>query len=160
MSHELEAKLREIRLLRESCSLESPQEQIIAVNKELGKLYAQTMMLPEVNVVCCFMVDIAGHEEGGITEEDAGKLEEPGHVFKIVERVGGGMAQQVLKLLQSMGANMTDGGGGLGLWHIGVYCAPGPAWVIWHALHERFGKAIQSGLLTVTIRPWAVGEGT
>ncbi len=109
-----------------------------------------------------WMFDI--HGRGGESAESL-SLEELGEIIdtpqnleRFIAQKGGGLYAAVKAWLGEWGALITDAGGGSdGAWDLGCYCTSSEARRLYLAFREHFSKALQSGLLDISLKPWALG---
>ncbi len=155
MEPDIEHLLREILFRRAQLEQSGPVSTSISdvkIMDEIEQLTAQVMVNSAMHHVACFMVDFCGKDETTPQESDVANIGE------FVLRLGGPLAQNISSFLARAGYVVTDSGGGVGGWHMGVHCTPGQAWQLYRDAYRLFKRAIAAGLLTVTIKPWSLGE--
>jgi hypothetical protein len=105
----------------------------------------------------CWMVDIAGKSEAapldqaGSVEDQLGALVTSGKDFAARH---GSMMYTTREAIEALDLKITDSGGGLGGWDLGVPCDDTDAQRLCCMLHTRFHSAISVGLMTVRRRYW------
>lgn len=117
---------------------------------ELHNLEVGVMNTDQMNACRCFMVDFVGKGGGEVSIADVSNISD------MIDRVGGSLASEVKKFLAEQRAHVTEGGGGVDGWHLGVYCTPGEAWLLFRNGRDRFAKALRSGILSISIIPWSI----
>jgi len=66
----------------------------------------------------------------------------------------GSVAESVQNSIRSWGFKITDSGGGVGGWHVGVPCDDYHSEQLCSLLHKKFAYAIEKGYITVYKRFW------
>lgn len=104
-----------------------------------------------------WMIDISGKSEAapldqkGAIEEQLGALMSSGAEFAAKH---GSLMYTVRHAIEALDLRITDCGGGLGAWDLGVPCDEADAQRLCSLLHLRFHSAISVGLMTVRRRYW------
>jgi hypothetical protein len=107
--------------------------------------------------VRCWMIDVKGRmSECDISPEMVRNVQNDavqnrGH--KYVEQFGA-LPSEVRNVMVMW--NLTDSGGGCGCWHLGCHCTEEEAHELCCELYQRFGYAIEKGLLIVERKFWSL----
>jgi hypothetical protein len=134
-------------------------EKLTELDRSIGRFSercaANPALFPHMK---CWMVDVAGKSEAAPLDKDptavADQLQalmDSGEAFAARH---GSLMYTTRHLIESMNLKITDSGGGLGGWDLGVSCDDEEARKLCAALHLRFHSAISVGLMTVRRRFW------
>ena len=130
-----------------------------ARHTELEGLNTGIMNTDPLNACRCFMVDFLGTGQVDLTMENVDKVlvgAEVDHLHAMIDHGGGALAAEVRKFLAEEKHSISEVGGGVVGWHLGVHCSPGEAWLLVHRGRQRFHKALLNGLLDIRLNPWSI----
>jgi len=99
-----------------------------------------------------WMVDVKG--KGAGTGEDIEEGLESLDFFEMTEKIGGGLAKSIRGVIEENGFKITDAGGCVESWHLGVPCNEIDSRRLCTLIYMKFGKAIKAGLILVERKFW------
>lgn len=140
---------------RPSASMEEDS----ARHTELECLNTGIMNTDPLNACRCFMVEFVGTGAVELPVADVNRVlvgAEVDHLQSMIDRGGGALAAEVRKFLAENKATISEVGGGVTGWLLGVHCSPGEAWLLVRGGRDRFAKALRSGILDIRISPWSI----
>jgi hypothetical protein len=134
-------------------------EEDSARHTQLESLNTGIMNTDPLNACRCFMVDFLGTGAVVVPDGSIGEVlveAEVDNLQAMIDRGGGALAAEVRKFLSEEKHSISDIGGGVIGWHLGVHCSPGEAWLLMHRGRQRFAKALRNGLLDIRLNPWSI----
>lgn len=102
------------------------------------------------------MFDICGRD-GCATEEGMMDLvDEYSSGNKNALEAISNLAGDIRKDLENQGYNITDSGGGMTGWHLGVHCTEEEANTLSAYLHNVYARALEVGMIELERKPWSL----
>lgn len=141
------------------------RKQVEEVDRQIKRMFSYLCGIPEkFKHVVMWMVDVqaastcgAGDVQKLMSQAADDGLEHSDAIRRTVAKIGGELYENVSRTLERNGFRISDRGGGLSGWHVGVWCTSEDADRMVELIRREYKEEIENYVIALRRMPWSLG---